>query len=138
MQDIDALMNMGRPPEGDRKPEERVSVPKLIPEPKPAPEKKPEPKPKKMTEVERLEARRKREKEQGKKTTAKLAKARRAEKRKAEQAAKKKRQDKAEAFLAYCENTEVTVAATENGQTQALQLYDYIVWAMWNEGKALP
>ena len=134
MQDIDALMGMGCPPEGDRKPEGRVPVP----EPKPAPEKKPEPKPKKMTEVERLEARRKREKEQGKKTTAKLAKARRAEKRKAEQAAKKRRQDKAEAFLAFCENTEIAISVTENGQKRSLQLYDYVVWAMGNEGKALP
>ena len=124
MQDIDALMNMGRPPEGDRKPEGQVPVP--------------EPKPKKMTEVERLEQQRKRQSEQKKKTTAKLAKARRAEKRKAEQAAKKKRQDKAEAILAFCENTEVTITIMENGQKRTLQLYDYIVWEMGNEGKALP
>ena len=91
-----------------------------------------------MTEIEKLEQQRKRQKAQAKKTTEKLNKAKRAQKKKAEEAAKKKRQDKAEAFLAYCENTEVTVAATENGQTQALQLYDYIVWEMGNEGTALP
>ena len=124
MQDIDALMNIGRPPEGDRKPEGQVPVL--------------EPKPKKMTEVERLEQQRERQKEKAKKTTEKLNKAKRAQRKKAEDAAKKKRQDKAEAILAFCENTEVTITIMENGQKRTLQLYDYIVWEMGNEGKALP
>ena len=124
MQDIDALMNMGRPPEGDRRPEGQVPVP--------------EPKPKKMTEVERLEQQRKRQSEQKKKTTAKLAKARRAEKRKAEQAAKKKRQDKAGAFLAYCEGVDRHITHTVNGEKTSFQLYEYVVWLMGEDGKALP
>lgn len=106
--------------------------------PETKPEKKPETKPK-LTEVERLEQQLKRQKEQGKKTTAKLAKARRAEKRKAEQAAKKKRQDKALAFLEYCESTKVDIAVTlETGEEKKMQLYDYVLYNMGLEGKAFP
>ena len=91
-----------------------------------------------MTEIEKLEQQRKRQKAQAKKTTEKLNKAKRAQKKKAEEAAKKKRQDKAEAFLSYCEGADRHITHTVNGEKKSFQLYEYVVWLMGEDGKALP
>lgn len=84
----------------------------------------------KLSEVEKLEARKKRQAEERKETAKKLRAAKRREARKQAQAAKEAEQAEAVRVWDYCKRSDTSITLVVSGEKKSLQLADYIRYVM--------